>query len=107
MIFDSGSSWVWVGSDLCNNCANPAKFHPHESETFTQLTPTLSELHYGRGSVVGWDTTEQICLTKTSTEGNGCMSNFLMKTIVGQQDLGGLHGAGLIGLAPSTQGAGS
>ena len=36
LIFDSGSSWVWVGSDLCNTCANPAKFHPKQSPSYTQ-----------------------------------------------------------------------
>ena len=33
-IFDSGSSWVWVGSDLCNTCAAPMKFHPKNSSTY-------------------------------------------------------------------------
>lgn len=27
LIFDTGSSWVWVGHDSCKNCANDAKFH--------------------------------------------------------------------------------
>lgn len=27
LIFDSGSSWVWVEHRLCRDCANPNKFH--------------------------------------------------------------------------------
>jgi hypothetical protein len=35
------------------------------------------------------------------------MSDYLFKTVVWQKDLEGLAGAGLIGLAPSNQGAGA
>jgi len=34
LIFDTGSSWVWVGHDLCNTCANPSKFDSRESTSF-------------------------------------------------------------------------
>jgi hypothetical protein len=34
LIFDSGSSWVWVGHNKCDNCANPKKFHSHQSSSF-------------------------------------------------------------------------
>jgi hypothetical protein len=34
MIFDTGSSWVWVGTDLCQNCNNPSKFHYSKSSYF-------------------------------------------------------------------------
>jgi predicted RNA-binding protein with PIN domain len=27
MIFDTGSSWVWVGTDKCDVCANSHHFH--------------------------------------------------------------------------------
>ena len=35
------------------------------------------------------------------------MADYLFKTIVGQKDLDGLAGAGIIGLSPSNQGAGA
>ena len=35
LIFDSGSSWVWVGHDLCNTCANKSKLDSNSSTTFT------------------------------------------------------------------------
>ena len=34
LIFDSGSSWVWVGHNKCDNCANPKKFDSHASDSF-------------------------------------------------------------------------
>ena len=49
---------------------------------------------------MGYDTTDQICLSKESTDGNGCMKNFKFKSVVHQEDLSGLAGAGLVGLSP-------
>jgi len=51
--------------------------------------------------VKGYDTTDQVCLNKDSTDGNGCMQDFKFKSVVEQKDLGGLAGAGLIGLSPN------
>ena len=34
LIFDTGSAWVWVGTDLCDTCANPKKFNAEASKTF-------------------------------------------------------------------------
>jgi len=98
---------VWVGSDVCNNCANPNKFDFANSTTFKQLTPYISNLSYGMGSVWGFDTTDQVCLNEDSVIGNGCMADYLFKTVVEQKDLSGLAGAGLIGLSPSNQYSGA
>jgi len=100
LIFDTGSSWVWVGHEYCVTCANPAHFKSDKSNTFRQKTSKLSMLNYGRGSVMGYDTTDQICLNKDSANGNGCMQNFKFKSVLYQEDLSGLAGAGLIGLSP-------
>lgn len=71
------------------------------------MTSKLSELNYGRGTAIGWDSKDTICLRPESTVGHGCMEDFLFKNIIYQESLSGLHGAGLIGLAPSSQMAGS
>lgn len=60
-------------------------------------------LAYGRGMVLGYDSTDQVCLTKHSKVGNGCMEDYLFKSVVYQEQLGGLAGAGLVGLSPSSQ----
>ena len=107
MIFDTGSSWVWVGHELCTTCANPDHFNSRKSRTFKQVSPRLTPLHYGRGEVLGYDTRDQVCLNEDNTLENGCMSDYLFRTVVWEKDLEGLAGAGLIGLAPSNQGAGA
>jgi hypothetical protein len=107
MIFDTGSSWVWVGSDMCNNCANSKKFNFDKSSSFMQLTPYLSHLGYGKGHVWGYDSTDQVCLNHDSVIGNGCMEDYLFKLVVNQRDLEGLAGSGLIGLSPSSQNGGA
>jgi hypothetical protein len=63
LIFDTGSAWVWVGTDLCDTCANEAKFDVEQSNTFKQNSNKLSSLYYGRGMVTGYDTQDTVCLT--------------------------------------------
>ena len=58
MIFDTGSSWLWIENKSCDNCANPNKFNNTESSTFKQLSPFASRLYYGRGMVEGVDTSD-------------------------------------------------
>lgn len=107
MIFDTGSSWVWVGTDKCLECHNPEKFHYEQSRSFILKDKEISTLSYGRGEVWGYDTLDTVCLSEQSTIGNGCMENFLFKSVTYQEQLGGLAGAGLIGLSPSSQYSGS
>ena len=92
---------MWVASDVCHVCANPNKFHFKDSKTFQQQDNELSTLRYGQGQIWGFDTTDQVCLAKDSVIGNGCMEDYLFKTVVNQEALGGLWTSGLIGLAPS------
>ncbi len=56
---------------------------------------------------MGYDSRDTVCLNKDSTPGNGCMSDYLFKTVMWEKDLEGLAGAGLIGLAPSNQNHGA
>jgi len=34
MIFDSGSSWVWLATDKCASCVNPHKYSARNSTSF-------------------------------------------------------------------------
>jgi len=83
------------------------RFDSRKSTSFKQLENTLSSLRYGRGAVEGFDTNDEVCLNKDSTPGHGCMSDYLWKAVVYQKDLEGLAANGIIGLAPSSQHAGS
>jgi hypothetical protein len=67
MIFDTGSSWVWIQSEECLYCMkNDHRFYKHESDTYQQLTTEESQLNYGKGSVIGYDSTDMVCLMKSS-----------------------------------------
>ena len=88
MIFDTGSSWVWVQSEDCKRCMkNDHKFTADNSESYMQLSDEPTELNYGKGSVIGYDSKDQVCLTKDSKLGDGCMTDYLFKNIVLQKDL--------------------
>lgn len=104
MIFDSGSAWVWLGTKYCQTCVNTNRFNPSESSSFKQLNMKQTALNYGIGSVYGYDASDTVCLDKKSVVGNGCMENYLFKAVVGQRDLNGFVGSGLIGLSPSGYG---
>ncbi|XP_033485642.1 pepsin A-like [Epinephelus lanceolatus] len=55
VIFDTGSSNLWVPSDYCNSqaCQNHRKFNPQQSSTFKWGDQPLS-IQYGTGSMTGY-----------------------------------------------------
>ncbi|KAG8430861.1 hypothetical protein GDO86_019847 [Hymenochirus boettgeri] len=54
VIFDTGSSNLWVPSSSCTSqaCSNHNQFNPSESSTYQSTSETLS-VQYGTGSMVG------------------------------------------------------
>jgi hypothetical protein len=66
------------------------------------MSTEVSTLAYGRGQVWGYNAKDKVCMSKESTVGHGCMENYKFKAVTYQEKLGGLAGAGLIGLAPSS-----
>jgi len=100
LTFDTGSGWLWVQHDLCRVCANEHHFNSWSSWSFKQMTPYPSHLYYGKGMTTGFDSLDTVCLNKDSTVGNGCMENYHFKSVVYQEDLGGMATAGIVGLAP-------
>ncbi|KAJ8370257.1 hypothetical protein SKAU_G00102850 [Synaphobranchus kaupii] len=62
VVFDTGSSNLWVPSVYCSSpaCQNHAKFNPQQSSTYKSTSQTLS-IQYGTGSMtgaLGYDTVE-------------------------------------------------
>ncbi|XP_049621733.1 chymosin-like [Suncus etruscus] len=60
VIFDTGSSDLWVPSIYCdsNACQNHHRFNPHKSSTFQNMNKPLA-IQYGTGSmegILGYDT---------------------------------------------------
>ncbi|NWX12867.1 PEPA protein, partial [Aegotheles bennettii] len=54
VVFDTGSSNLWVPSVYCSSqaCRNPPRFNPANSYTFVSTNDTL-EISYGTGSMTG------------------------------------------------------
>ncbi|NXE50331.1 PEPC protein, partial [Casuarius casuarius] len=72
VLFDTGSSNLWVPSVYCQTvaCANHAKFNPSQSSTFTDNGQTYT-LSYGSGSLtvlLGYDTLTIQSVTVTNQE---------------------------------------
>ncbi|XP_055987661.1 pepsin A [Sorex fumeus] len=70
VIFDTGSSNLWVPSVYCSSpaCTNHNRFNPEKSSTFQPTDQTLS-IAYGTGSmtgVLGYDTVQVAGITDTN-----------------------------------------
>jgi cathepsin D len=91
----------------CGNCANQNKFKSWESDTFELASTDLSSLRYGKGYVEGFDSLDTVCLNPNSSVGFGCMEDYKFKSIKRQEDLSGLAGSGIVGLAPTDEFSGA
>ncbi|NXE27322.1 PEPC protein, partial [Ardeotis kori] len=72
VLFDTGSSNLWVPSSYCQTaaCLNHAKFQPNESSTFIYNGQSFT-LSYGSGAltvVLGYDTLTIQSITVTNQE---------------------------------------
>ncbi|XP_049635690.1 pepsin A [Suncus etruscus] len=70
VIFDTGSSNLWVPSVYCSSpaCSNHNRFNPQKSSTFQSTSQTLS-IAYGTGSmtgVLGYDTVQVAGIADTN-----------------------------------------
>lgn len=96
MLYDSGSSKVWVEDESCFSCRNPKKFFSEQSDTFTD-NHRREVMRYGKGEIFGKDVSDQICLTPSD---DNCMDDFRFMAVNDQRQLHGLRSSGLIGMAP-------
>lgn len=96
-LFDTGSSWVWVNSRVCENCLNGlAKFDERQSNSFSFYNSVM-DLHYGSGDVYGYNSYDQVCLKP-----DVCVDNFSFLTVSHNRGLNDLMCSSLIGLSPNT-----
>uniref|UniRef100_K3WF60 Peptidase A1 domain-containing protein n=1 Tax=Globisporangium ultimum (strain ATCC 200006 / CBS 805.95 / DAOM BR144) TaxID=431595 RepID=K3WF60_GLOUD len=52
VIFDTGSSDIWVPSESCRACSGIRRYHSHRSRSYA-TTGERFDVHYGSGRVVG------------------------------------------------------
>ena len=58
MILDTGSPWVWIMSKDCMDCPKQAHtFNESSSSTF-YFYDVVMDLHYGAGSVYGYNSVD-------------------------------------------------
>jgi hypothetical protein len=54
VIFDTGSSWIWIGTEECDTCISKNLFETEDSITFIQNDSELESLEYITGKVEGY-----------------------------------------------------
>ena len=76
VIFDTGSDWLVLDSDLCNNCIEPV-FNTSNSTTFIMnSSSSIVSLTYGSATADGYNSTDQafVVLPTNSSNGTGLTS---------------------------------
>ena len=76
----------------------------NSSTTFKQIENFPTTINYGIGSGTCFSSTDTICRNEDSVPGNGCMDNYIFKSVTHQEKMSGQTGSGLIGLAPNSGG---
>lgn len=63
ILFDTGSSWLFVQSRLCDNCDkwSSSSFDERDSTSFG-FYPVLLDLQYGSGGIYGHTAYDKVCL---------------------------------------------
>ena len=89
LIFDTGSSWLWVPSQDCKECHTKAKlYNTSKSFKYRETGTTPMNIKYGSGSVWGKKSQDQVCLEKNKLD--TCISNYNFLAVDTATDLSGL-----------------
>ena len=62
LIFDTGSSWLWVQTPECQTCATTNDFRYRDSNTFRHQSEDVAQVSYGSGTIWGYRSTDDVCL---------------------------------------------
>ena len=93
-LVDTGSTATWVFSRYCKNAFyDQKKFDERQSSTFSFMSALL-DLHYGSGSVYGYLSRDQMCLTDDK-----CSKDFAFINAVYQDGMG-FDPSGIVGMSP-------
>eukprot|EP00347_Sterkiella_histriomuscorum_P000579 403375303 len=107
LIFDTGSSWLWVPTTDCKDCHSKAQLYDQkQSSNYVNSGTRPQHIKYGAGSVWGYKSTDLLCLDSTNNQ-ETCLNNFNFLAVFVASDLSGLQCDGIVGLSPSNQFSGS
>ena len=95
MIFDTGSSWTWVSSNLCQDCPGDEAFDITTSSSFSSQRKS-ADLGYGSGYCSGYISTDLVCVTESE-----CSESFNFVLVTSQDGLETLDSDGIVGLGPT------
>lgn len=103
LIFDTGSSWLWLPSKNCDkDCHVKAElFDESASTSFKRVSSIPQMIQYGGGSVIGYTSKDRVCLEPEAAL--SCFSDYTFLSVFKTSDLESLQSDGILGLAPSSQ----
>lgn len=66
VVYDTGSDWLTIESNLCDTCLNHTYDHS-ASSTYSQYRTELSEHLYGSAALYGYDIKDKVWLDEEGT----------------------------------------
>jgi len=100
VIFDTGSSDLWVASSKCDSsCGTHSKYNSAKSSTYV-ANGTIFDIEYGSGPVSGFDSNDRVNL------GGAIVENYVFAEVTNAAGLGAAYKAGkfdgILGMAFSS-----
>lgn len=89
VIIDTGSSWLWVPSVPCANCAGSHRFIPKQSKTYNTNGNTVY-LQYGTGQCQGVNSTDVVSIGGLAAEGQAFLA------VRSEGDMSGMMADGIL-----------
>ena len=83
VIFDTGSNWLVVESDLCieSNSCEDIGYYAFESTSFFKLSEEVFNQTYGSAYIEGIPAMDHICVYPRGTPDNACIDNMKFMAI--------------------------
>lgn len=63
VIFDTGSSWLWIADSDCYDCNFDNKFEASQSDTYHEMDLLPRIVSYGSGTMFGQFGRDRVCLS--------------------------------------------
>lgn len=98
VIFDTGSSWLWVADNDCSNCEMDHAFSTQKSSSYNLIQYDPIQVNYGTGALWGKYGEDTVCLSSSV-----CLQNFRLLSSMFNIELSGVQADGIVGLAPVEQ----
>lgn len=105
LIFDSGSSWLWVQTTGCStsqstSCtASKVTYDPSASEFYDSNVDgeNTHSIKYGQGEIKGTIFKDRVCL---DADANRCVTDYAVLGATWAKDLSNVKASGLVGMSP-------